>query len=824
MPDVEWTKPSASINVDFLTGIHLGGWKQLVRSPTRLRTILDVVFTLNIASGFATVDQEFPGSDHRVVLCSLELPNITGKQSGNQMRPNDLTSTQHHGTTFTWPSHRPFKAANWKTFEVLIRQVNWDEFFLADEVNIAVNCFLQHALHCMYIVSSTDAKLAEYRSRSNSVARRTAVKVKKLKSLYRKTADFSAVLRLVKYNITVMENKRLNSIREEKRALDNPQQTAALSLLLKRRNPKRNNSITYITGLDGTVTEDPKTISETFNTYFASVYTTNAYPYSTPTVNQLTNDSLSRISVELKVIKSLVAKIRPSLMPGPDGLPPIVICNGGPDIPLFLLNMYNLSLNSGVFPCQWKKSIIIPRHKGGPLGELKNYRPINHTPIVSRTLERIVKNSLSKYLEKNQLISASQHGFMSRRSCMTCQMDFLNKVTSEADSGKAIIIILLDMEKAFDRVPHIALLTKLHSVGICDPLLSWFASFLQDRTQVVRINDSYSTPKAVTSGVVQGSVLGPLLFLIYINSICDFISHGHSFLFADDIKLVYSFCPSKLNETLRNIQADLDSLTQWSNTSMIKFSPTKSNVLTYKCIIPYGSTLIAGEPITTQNSVRDLGIRYSSSLNFSEQVSFQLAKARQAYGFIKKSFTLPRARLVLYKSNVRPLLEYCPIICSNMRKQDRLALESFQRAVTKSIVGYSSNLTYRERCQQLSIEALWLRRLKLNINFLHGLIYKHAFTTSDNDSICLQQNNGYYLRNKCDTLRVPPARTNLRARFFLVKYSSIWNMLPSYLRGISSRILFRKRLHDFLNHSRILEMFQASLTDDGLFENGLDNI
>jgi hypothetical protein len=822
MPDIIWNKPSASMNIDFLTTVQVGGWKQLVHSPTRVNKVLDLVFTLNIPYASAIVDQEFPGSDHKVVLCSINVPCAEENKKSKQKNSLALINIQNPKTTFAMSSYGSLQNVNWNLFESLLRQLDWDEFFLANEVDVAVDCFLRNVLHCMLASSSSDVRLDRSRNLGKNAETRAIVKAKKMKSAYRKTRDFSAILRLATYSATITEQRKLKRIKEEKYALGSSQKTGALALLLKRRNLKCGNKINHITKLDGTVVEGSESISEAFSAYFASVYTTEGYSHSLPTFIQQTSDSLGRISVELNVVKSLVRNIRSSNMPGPDGVPPVVILKGGSDISLLLFNIYNLSFNTGVFPSQWKTSVIIPRHKGGPIDEVKSYRPINHTPIVSRTLERIVKKFLIEYIEKNQLIGSSQHGFLSKRSCMTCHVDFLNKVTSATDSGDAIIIILLDMQKAFDRVPHSHMLAKLQSIGICNPLLSWFSSFLKDRKQTVCIEDSYSTPRVITSGVVQGSVLGPLLFLIYINDICDVIRHGHPFLFADDIKLVYTFRPNNLHETLRNIQMDLDSLAELSNIRKIRFSSTKSNVLTYKCLVPCDSILIAGERITVQNSVRDLGIRYSSSFNFSEHVSFQLAKARQSFGLIKKSFILPMARLNLYKTHVRPLLEYCSIIFGNMRKQDRLALETFQRAVTKSVVGYSSNLTYRERCQQLSLQPLWLRRLLLNMNFLHGLVYGRAY--SANGSICFQQNSAYYLRNKSNTLPVFKARTKLRAGFYLVKYSSLWNMLPSNIREVSSPSLFKKRLQEFLNPCRILELFRANLTEDKLFEVGPDSI
>ena len=194
-----------------------------------------------------------------------------------------------------------------------------------------------------------------------------------------------------------------------------------------------------------------------------------------------------------------------------------------------LLNLFTLSLNGSTVPANWKRSVIVPIHKKGPLHEVSNYRPINHTPVLSRIMEKIVKDNIISYLLSLSLINHNQHGFLRSRSCMTCQYDFLNLVTDSAESGKSLVVLYLDLSKAFDRVPHPHLLTKLRSFGIVDPLLSWFSSYLSHRSQVVLINGHTSNPKPVTSGVIQGSVLGPLLFLLYINDMFATILNGTPF-------------------------------------------------------------------------------------------------------------------------------------------------------------------------------------------------------------------------------------------------------------------------------------------------------
>jgi sarcosine oxidase/L-pipecolate oxidase len=377
------------------------------------------------------------------------------------------------------------------------------------------------------------------------------------------------------------------------------------------------------------------------------------------------------------------------------------------------------------------------------------------------------------------------------------------------------------MQKAFDSIPHCLLLSKLSSVGIRDPLLKWFASYLEGRNQVVSLDNCLSSPLPITSGAIQGTVLGPLLFLIYISSITDVLVYGKPFIFADDIKLVYSFAPNTSVEAFKNIQSDLDALEKWTTSWQLKFSSKKSNIFCYRCLPADVQLKLSNSRIPTTLAVTDLGIRYSSSFNFSEQVVYQVAKARRTIGYITHSIQLPLARLELYKLRVRPLLEYCSIIYSNLRKCDRVALERVQRTFTKSIVGLTTTLSYRSRCQSLAIEPLWLRRLKLNLSFLHSLIYGHSFTSLHHLKFLTV--GPRTLRNKASTLPLTVSKTNLRSHFFLVKYSLLWNKLPQEIRETTSLPLFRKRTSLFLTTKNLMTLF-GHFDEDSLYEAGPDHI
>ncbi|WP_432422663.1 RNA-directed DNA polymerase [Streptococcus dysgalactiae] len=472
------------------------------------------------------------------------------------------------------------------------------------------------------------------------------------------------------------------------------------------------------------------------------------------------------------------------------------------------------------FPTQWKCSAIIPHHKKGPRYDPLCYRPINHTPIVSRIMERIIKEQMVRFLTSRNLINDGQHGFLKSRSCLTCQLDFMNLITTAADNGQAFIIIFLDMTKAFDRVPHLSLLEKLKTFGIIDPLLTWLSSYLSLRSQVVNIDGHISQPLPVTSGVVQGSVLGPLLFLLYINDVFTDIRHGTSFLFADDIKIVYPFKPSSVNATLLNITNDLRSLDLWCNAWSMSFSAAKSTILTYKCSVPPGTLTLNGSALTSSYLVRDLGLRYSCTFNFSEQIAYQIAKAKRTIGLIHRTFRLSESKVQVYLAHARPLLEYCPIIFTHVRKSDRISLENVQRTFTKQIIGFSTVLNYKERCELLHLEPLWFRRLKLNLYFLFNLLHRRAHSSSTEPHI--RPCTPYPLRNRECTLSVPHSRLAFRHHFFLIVYSRLWNRLPLFVRSSHSLSQFKVSLRNSLDVASLLRMMSCQLSIDCIYEVGLD--
>ena len=384
-----------------------------------------------------------------------------------------------------------------------------------------------------------------------------------------------------------------------------------------------------------------------------------------------------------------------------DGIPPKLLLEIVEQISIPLATVFNLSLDEGIVPLEWKEANIITLFKKGSRNRSENFRPVSLTSVICKLLERLIKDHLVDFLVKNKLINPSQHGFLKARSCLTNMLCFLEDVTKWVDEGSPVDIIYLDFLKAFDKVPHQRLLYKLKAHGIGNGMINWIEKWLIDRRQRIVVDGEVSNWKSLLRGVPQGSVLGPILFLIYINDLDDDIT-SKVLKFADDTKV---FRKIKSDADRQHLQDDLNKLIEWSEKWQMLFNFWKCKCLHTGHGNEDAQYTMGGTILNTILKEKDLGLTISADMKVSEQCGIAAAKGNQILGLVRQNIVYKEKELIipLYKTIVRPGWPY--------RKKDIDMLERVQRRATKMIQKLR-NISYEMRLKECGLTTLETRRLR----------------------------------------------------------------------------------------------------------------
>ena len=388
-------------------------------------------------------------------------------------------------------------------------------------------------------------------------------------------------------------------------------------------------------------------------------------------------------SINAEQVREAIGKLRTSKSFGDDGISSYFLKLAMPFIEDSLVYLFNTSLETSQFPDPWKIARVSPIFKDGDKTEKSNYRPISVLPVVSRLFEKLVFNQLYQYLNDNCFINSNQSGFRELHSTVTCLLKNTDDLYSGMDIGNLAGMVFVDLKKAFDTVDHQILCGKLESYGVLQRELAWFGSYLSNRVQYCRVNGVDSQIENINIGVPQGSCLGPLLFLVYINDLPRAIKNSTTSMYADDTSLCFqSKDLSRVNEALNE---DLSRLDAWlvSNKLSLNVVKTKSMLVSTKAkrktLNKSNQNLqvnINGTELEVVSKIKLLGVLLDNSLDWKEQVQAVSLKVSRGLGILKhaKKFSPFSALTSLYTSIVEPHFRYCCSVwgCAGTTEINRL--------------------------------------------------------------------------------------------------------------------------------------------------------
>jgi hypothetical protein len=462
---------------------------------------------------------------------------------------------------------------------------------------------------------------------------------------------------------------------------------------------------------NGKIVEDAEGMTQILNKYFASVFTRENLD-NIPEIEPPGETGLSDIEINNERVAKAIKDMKMNKAAGPDELVSTFIKGTQESINEQLVNLFVQSMENGEIPEDWKTANVTAIFKKGARGDPGNYRPVSLTSNVCKVFERLIKEDIVNYLEKNKIIGNSQHGFRHKKSCLTNLLEFTEKVAEKLDSGEPVDVIYLDFQKAFDKVPHERLLSKLKAIGINGKLLRWIRQWLTGRKQRVVINGVMSDWQEVLSGIPQGSILGPLLFIIFINDIDQGIT-SKILKFADDTKLLGGV---KSEEDLESLRKDLNRLYDWSEKWQMKFNLDKCKVMHIGYKNGEADYVIGGKTLGKVSEEKDLGVIISKEFKVANQCSKAASKGNQILGLINRTITCKKKKVILnlYKSLVRPHLEYCIQAWRPHLAKDIEILERVQRRATRMIEECKGR-SYEERLGITGLTNLETRRTRADM-------------------------------------------------------------------------------------------------------------
>ena len=561
------------------------------------------------------------------------------------------------------------------------------------------------------------------------------------------------------------------------------------------------------------VAESAQDKVEVFDAFFSEVFN-----YEKVKDEDVVNYGDSDISCKMEPIyidKALLLKHLQSLnvgkSAGADGLHPRILKELSTELCEPLMIIFEASMRGGKLPTDWKLANITAIFKKGKKNSVRNYRPVSLTSVVCKVFEKIIRDHIMKYCVSHDLFTNRQYGFIKGRSTVMQLLKVLDDWTELLETGGQIDVVYTDLEKAFDKVHHKILLQKLKNFKFDDAVLAWIEDFLAHRKQRVKIGECVSDWSEVVSGIPQGSVLGPLLFIIFINDMIKESQYGSQvYLYADDSK-IYRYIRN--GSDAKELQEDLYCIVNWINRNLLKLNVKKCTIVSYGRDIQSHQYKIGDINLERSESIKDLGVLFDGKLNFENHVKEKVKKANSMLGIIKRNFDKmpPETSVMLYKSLVRSQMEYAGAVWSPHHKKTMELLENVQKRATRAFCR-NKKLSYEERLRHLKLPTLKFRRIRGDMIELYKVTHGFYDQTS---SVRLVYCDNTRTRGHRYRLFPKHVHYDLRKYFFSNRVVNLWNSLPSFVVSACTVDTFKKRLDLYWNDQEACYNWHCDITGTG---------
>ena len=817
IPDVDWESltiipgssstsdnDSAQKVLDFMAdNLH----SQFIRQPTRGDNTLDLFVTNSSSLVSHVVVKDTPLSDHGLVEVFL---------SHNPCQPQKAVLPDFSSSSFRSIN---FKNADYESINTQFSMINWHDLWelCKNPLEEFPELFTLVLLQVCEMFCPRKQQPSRKRCRSIRALSRKKRRIKvQLDRAISNPNSPSA-------QVTALQNKLALAYADIKDAINNEiafKEQLAVSKV--KDNPKyffsyakkfskQKHSIPMLIDENKNICSSPEEIANILQQQFCRVFSDpsktdiSSATFDAPHITHPFTDNILEFSTS--DVTEAIDEIKPSAAAGPDEVPVQLLqaCKYTLAKPIHMI--WSHSKETGIVPQFYKISHICPLYKKGSKAIPENYRPVSLTSHIVKIYERILRKKMVIHMEHNDLFCQSQHGFRSGKSCLTQLLHHLDDIIDSLMSGDDVDAIYLDYAKAFDKVDHKLLLRKLNLYGFSEKLIKWIESFLSDRFQKVVVDGFTSIIALILSGVPQGTVLGTILFLIFINDIVLCVQSATIRCFADDTRLCksISYCSD-----VSTLQSDLDNVIDWSSRNNMALHEDKFEYITHRenmsntlLSLPFTSMYFqyhtsSGETLTPTSHLRDLGVIISEDLSWSKHIGTICNKARQMGAWVFSVFSTRSTDvlIILYKSLVRCHLEYCSPLWNPHKVSDIQKLEGIQRSFTAKIHGMR-DLHYWDRLRHLSFMSLQRRRERYIV--IHMWKLYHGCSSNDLQ-IKFNKHKRHGILADVPVLRkgCKSRHSTLNEHSFRVMGPRLWNCIPKQIRSHTVLESFKEHLTRFM--------------------------